>query len=432
MTETAADITRYKFDQIEKELRKNMVDYSERPEIQSQIGEAFYIWKNTPEFTSDDIREENIDELTFGKFLDWFLYDFKLLDSEERVEERVIERFYIDEGKELSDTEKELIIDWIKSIYSFFEVKEVFSDEKCVIKDIFTGKVFEVLDKASSKQIKRTDIIAARPLKIGNQYYFSGIVSLYPATFKNLITEFFDKELKEYKELYGNQKTKKEYLKDWGFRIGYYIEDVANHPHFVTPEGDEFVLATANYFVDEFEQCIKNIEKIKSLKEISDKTEEIRIFSWEKVGRNKITGTLEIEKTKLHIECYSVEMLAKAKSKIEKQCKGHLKHLEDTIKEQDKFIDKSKSETKKLKKYPLGVKNKNELDSELDKHYDKWVITPLEILDGKSPIDALKTKEGRGKLNAVIDELEVIYEHAKNRGEPYYDVSKLRKKLKLI
>ena len=428
MTETVVDITQYKYDQIEKELRKKLVDYSESAEIQSQIGEAFYIWKNTPEFTSEDISEEDIDELTFAKFLDWFLYDFKLLDSEKRV----IEKFYIDEGKELSDTEKKLIIDWIKSIHSFFEVEEVFSGEKCVIKDIFTGKVFEVFDKASSKQIKRMDIIAARPLKIGNQHYFSGIVSLYPATFKNLITEFFDKELKEYKELYGNQKTKREYLKDWGFRIGYYIEDVASHPHFVTPEGDEFVLATAHYFVDEYEKCIKNIEKIKSLKEISDKTEEIRIFSWEKVGRNKITGTLEIEKTRLRIECYSVAMLAKAKAKIEKECKGHIKHLEDTIKEQDKFIDKSKSETKKLKKYPLGVKNKVELDSELDSHYDQWVNTPLEILDGKSPIDALKTKEGREKLNSAIDELEVIYEQARNRGEPYYDVSKLRKKLKLI
>jgi len=427
MTKTVVDITQYKIDQVEKELRKKLADYSERPEIQSQIGEAFYIWKNIPEFSSEDISEKDIDELTFEKFFDWFLYDFKLLDSEERV----IARFYIDESKTLSDTEKRLIIDWIKSIYSFFEVEEVFSGEKCVIKDIFTGEVFEVLDKASSKQIKRRDIIAARPLKIGNQNYFSGIVSLYPATFKDLITEFFDGELKEYKELYGNQRTKREYLKDWGFRIGYYIEDVANHPHFVTPEGDEFVLATASYSVDQYETCIKNIEKIKSLKEISDKTEEIRIFSWEKIGRNKITGTLEIEKTKLRIECYSVEMLAKAKSKIEKECKGHIKHLEDTIKEQDKFIDKSKSETKKLKKYPLGVKNKNELDSELDSHYDKWVNTPLEILEGKSPKDSLKTKEGRVKLNSVIDELEVIYEHAKNRGEPYYDVSKLRKKLKL-
>jgi len=428
MTESVVDITQYKFDQAEKELREKLVDYSERPEMQSQIGEAFYIWKNDPEFTSEDINEEEIDELTFEKFLDWFLYDFKLLNSEERV----IERFYIDEGKELSDAEKRLIKDWIKSIYSFFEVEEVLSGEKCVIKDIFTGKVFEVLDRASSKQIKRRDIIAARPLKIGNQNYFSGIVSLYPATFKNLITEFFDQEFKEYKKLYGNQKTKREYLKDWGFQIGYYIEDVANHPHFVTPEGDEFVLAIANYFVDEYEQCIKNIEKIKSLKEISDKTEEIRIFSWEKIGRNKITGILEIEKTKLRIECYSVDMLARAKSKIEKECKGLIKHLKDTIKEQGMLIDRNISETKKLKKYPLGVKNKKELDSELDKHYDKWLNMPLGILDGKSPKQALKTKDGRVKLSSVIDELEVIYEHARNRGEPYYDVSKLRKKLKLI
>ncbi len=428
MTESVVDITQYKFDQAEKELREKLVDYSERPEMQSQIGEAFYIWKNDPEFTSEDISEEEIDELTFEKFLDWFLYDFKLLNSEERV----IERFYIGEGKELSDAEKRLIKDWIKSIYSFFEVEEVLSGEKCVIKDIFTGKVFEVLDRASSKQIKRRDIIAARPLKIGNQNYFSGIVSLYPATFKNLITEFFDQEFKEYKKLYGNQKTKREYLKDWGFQIGYYIEDVANHPHFVTPEGDEFVLAIANYFVDEYEQCIKNIEKIKSLKEISDKTEEIRIFSWEKIGRNKISGILEIEKTKLRIECYSVDMLARAKSKIEKECKGLIKHLKDTIKEQGMLIDRNKSETKKLKKYPLGVKNKKELDSELDKHYDKWLNMPLEILDGKSPKQALETKDGRVKLSSVIDELEVIYEHARNRGEPYYDVSKLRKKLKLI
>ncbi|MCZ6684405.1 MAG: hypothetical protein O6849_00280 [Candidatus Dadabacteria bacterium] len=428
MTESVVDITQYKLDQAEKELREKLVDYSERPEMQSQIGEAFYIWKNDPEFTSEDISEEEIDELTFEKFLDWFLYDFKLLNSEERV----IERFYIDEGKELSDAEKRLIKNWIKSIYSFFEVEEVLSGEKCVIKDIFTGKVFEVLDRASSKQIKRRDIIAARPLKIGNQNYFSGIVSLYPATFKNLITEFFDQEFKEYKKLYGNQKTKREYLKDWGFQIGYYIEDVANHPHFVTPEGDEFVLAIANYFVDEYEQCIKNIEKIKSLKEISDKTEEIRIFSWEKIGRNKITGILEIEKTKLRIECYSIDMLARAKSKIEKECKGFIKHLEDTIKEQDTFIDRNKSETKKLKKYPLGVKNKKELDSELDKHYDKWLNMPLEILDGKSPKQALETKDGRVKLSSMINELEVIYEHARNRGEPYYDVSKLRKKLKLI
>jgi len=427
MTDSVVDITKYKIDQTDKELRKKLVDYSEKSEIQSQLGEAFYIWKNDPEFTSEDIHEDEIDELTFEKFFDWFLYDFKLIDSEERL----AERFYAQERSNLSASEKILIKDWIKSIYSFFEVEEVVPGDRCLIKDIFSGKSLEVLDKASSKQIKRSDIIAARPIKIGNQYYFSGIVSLYPPPFKNLITEFFDKEFIEYKKLYGKQKSKSDYLKDWGFQIGAYIEETTNNPHFVTPEGHEFVIAIADYSIEQYEKCLEKIERIKSLKEVSDKTEELRAFSWEKIGRNNITGTLEIERYKLRLECYSIDMLAKAKAKIENQCKRFITHIRDTTKELDTFIDKSKSESKKIKKYPLGVKNKKELDSELDNHYDKWVNTPLGVLGNISPKQAMKSKEGKLKLSLVIDELEAIYEHAKKRGEPYYDVNKLRKKLKL-
>ena len=427
MTKTVVDMND-KLDHIYEELRKKLVDYSERPEIQSQLAEAFYIWKNDPEFTSEDIEEEQVDDLTFEKFFDWFLYDFKLLDSEHRV----AEKFYEEEGPNLAASEKTLIKDWINSTHSFFEVQDVKPEEKCIIKDIFSGDLFEIQDKASSKQIRRNDIIAARPLKIGNKYYFSSIVSLYPSPFKELITKFFDQEYKEYKKLNGTKKTKNEYLKDWGYQIGAYIEDTANNPHFVTPEGHEFVLATADYSIEQYDKCIKKIEAIKSLKEISDKSEELRVFSWEKGGRNKIIGTLEIEKKKLHIECYSLDMLAMAKSKIEKECAGLITHLHDSTKELDTLVGSSPDKTKKIKKYPLGVKNKKELDTELDRHYESWVDMPLEILDGNSPKQALESKEGKIKLSSVIDELEVIYEHAKKRGEPYYDVGKLRKKLKLI
>ena len=90
MTKSVVDLNEYKIDQTDKELRKKLVDYSERPEIHSQLGEAFYIWKNDPDFTSEDIDEEEIDELIFEKFFDWFLYDFKLIDTEQRVAERFI------------------------------------------------------------------------------------------------------------------------------------------------------------------------------------------------------------------------------------------------------------------------------------------------------------------------------------------------------
>jgi len=38
MTKSVVDINEYKIDQTDKELRKKLVDYSERPEIQSQLG----------------------------------------------------------------------------------------------------------------------------------------------------------------------------------------------------------------------------------------------------------------------------------------------------------------------------------------------------------------------------------------------------------
>ncbi len=82
----------------------------------------------------------------------------------------------------------------------------------------------------------------------------------------------------------------------------------------------------------------------------------------------------------MHIECYSLDMLAMARSKIEKECKGLITHLHDSTKELDTLIGNPSNQIQKIKRCPLGVKNKKELDTELDRHYDSWVDTPLEIL----------------------------------------------------
>ena len=70
MTESIVDINKFKYEQAEKELRLKLVEFSEKTEIQAQLGEAFYIWKNDPEFISDDLSEEDVDDVTFEKFCD--------------------------------------------------------------------------------------------------------------------------------------------------------------------------------------------------------------------------------------------------------------------------------------------------------------------------------------------------------------------------
>ncbi len=427
MNDSVVDITQYKYDQAEKDLRMKLVEYSEQPEVQSQIGEAFYIWKDDPDFLAKEVTEEQVDDLTFEKFFDWFLYDFKFLDSQERV----IERFYREKKESLSELEDSIIRVWLDNRYGFFEVEQVVLGESCKIRDLFTKTQYTVLDQASSRKIKRSDIIGARPLATGPNYYFSGVISVYPATFKSIIKEFINNEVKEYRQAFGKDKTVGDYLKDWGFQVGHYLEDLADNPQFVTPEGDEFVLASAVYKLTDRDKTVGKIGEIKSIKEISGEKDEIQVFSWEKRGKNKITGTLEIENDRLRIECYSIRMLEQAKLKIEKELKGEIEHLEDITKESDKFIGKSKDEKYRIDKLPPGAKSRKEVEKTLDDYYTEWIDRPHSSLKGKTPREATKTPEGRNRLNLVLNELETLYNNARQLGEPYYDLEKIKKELDL-
>lgn len=427
MTDSVIDIAQYKFDQVEKELRMKLVEYTERPEIQSQMGEAFYIWKDEPDFIGAEITEDNVDDLTFEKFFDWFLYDFKLLDSGEGV----IERFYAEEKETLSEAEEAIIRGWLESVFSYYEVDEVVPGKCCKISDLILKKELTVYDYSSSKKLKCSDIIGARPLKAGDHTYFSGVISVYPAAFKNLIADYFEIDFKVYRKSRGQDRDKNDYLRDWGFHMSNYAEDLANNPQFITPKGEELVLASAIYLVKDNSEVMKKIGSIKWLKQVSGPDDEISIFSLENENGNEILGSLEIADNRIKIESYSHSMLIKAKSMIKKELGGNIDHLEDLTKGPDSYIRKDKQEKMRLNKLPPGVKSLKELEKKLDEHYAEWIDQPLRALNGKTPREAAKTSEGRKGLNLVLNELESIYEHAKMRGEPYFDLNKIRKQLKL-
>lgn len=67
----------------------------------------------------------------------------------------------------------------------------------------------------------------------------------------------------------------------------------------------------------------------------------------------------------------------------------------------------------------------------LDYFYDRWISEPMDVLQGKTPMEASKTKEGREKLQTLLKELGKIEKARAQKGEPYYDLTRLRRKLKL-
>lgn len=70
-------------------------------------------------------------------------------------------------------------------------------------------------------------------------------------------------------------------------------------------------------------------------------------------------------------------------------------------------------------------------DAFLDDYYERWINQPLQALDGKTPRESCRTVHGRAKLEELFKELEKMERKRARKGEPYYDISKVKVRLGL-
>ena len=128
-------------------------------------------------------------------------------------------------------------------------------------------------------------------------------------------------------------------------------------------------------------------------------------------------------------------MLGRVKDRIEKDLGKLVTHKEDALKDLDNFINnketKSKKKTaKKSGKLPPGVKSNKELDKALEDFYTEWLDQPHPSLDGKTPREAASSDD-KTTLMHILGELESYYTRARERGEPYFEIAKIKKQLNL-
>jgi hypothetical protein len=411
-------------EEAESSLRERLIEFSSRQDIQAQIGEAFYIWKNDPELLEEDL-EGYLTDVTFTQFFDWFLYDFRLLDTKKRL----IETFIEGVKGELSPLEKSILESWEESYQSYYEVEEV-ADKTLRLRELFTGNEVSVEDVSTSKQVKPRDIVAARAINLFGKPYFAGVVYVYPGTFKPLILEFFEQELAIYKNTRGSNSTPKDYLKEWGFAIGHYVEGLIRNHLFVNSEGEELSISIVSYRVKDTERAVGKLRSIGMLREFSTGNEDFFLFSWVDENRERIIGTIEVEKDILSLQCYSPSLLSKGKEILEDNIGELVEYLRESQKPLKSFVPKGGAKKRRVK-LPPGVKSKKEMDDALDEYYKRWVDLPNTALGGKTPRQCAQSAEDRKKLILVLKELSAFYERSRQRGEPYYDVGKLIKDLGL-
>ena len=57
------------------------------------------------------------------------------------------------------------------------------------------------------------------------------------------------------------------------------------------------------------------------------------------------------------------------------------------------------------------------------KHSEKWLKDKIPALDGRTPLQAVKTEEGKRKVIELLKSFENIEEHNRKEGRPFYDMS---------
>ncbi|HBV97285.1 MAG: hypothetical protein JL50_12835 [Peptococcaceae bacterium BICA1-7] len=71
-------------------------------------------------------------------------------------------------------------------------------------------------------------------------------------------------------------------------------------------------------------------------------------------------------------------------------------------------------------------------DAFLDDYYERWINQPQQALDGNTPKESVRTVHGRAKLEELLKELEKMEKKRARKGEPHYDIEKVRSRLGLL
>jgi len=151
------------FERAER-LKEALVEFATKGELKEEFERQSNVFF---EEAAHDQEHEN------ESVLDWFLFDWFDEDGEGTIVR------YLDEQPDLDDTDREILLNWLESINSVFEIVST-AKNSVQLKDLDGGDYYTVKTRLAKTPFKPGDFIIARLLPLGNNLIFSGLQFLMP------------------------------------------------------------------------------------------------------------------------------------------------------------------------------------------------------------------------------------------------------------
>jgi hypothetical protein len=390
-----------------------------------------------------------------GEFHEWFITDFRLGSGK-----TVVESFLEERGDRLSEKERAIVEALSKSYRSVYEVQKVREGSGVTVKDIFTGVEMDIEETSGSYSMTQWDVVHMRVYAAEGIRKFAANGRLLPRRYMNDLIAYLNDAYRTFQDESGGAPWSA-FLKERPFLIGRFFDDlVENPPVFLTEERHKVISSKAHFAVSSYDRA-RNI--LLRQYDFSDPQElrprGIRL-SWLKRGASKawemgaeeienaivttsnvvhpsgrldwtVLGTVSLYPDRLTLECMSRERLERGKKRLEQLIGSFIHRRADEFEDIHVGMERAGKKKGWKEKPAPDEKVRAMVASVMKQHMSAWPDQSLPALEGKTPREAVATKEGRQKVLDLIKDFENMEARKKKEGEFFMDVSFLRKELGL-
>jgi hypothetical protein len=398
------------------------------------------------------------EENAYLGFLEWYIHDYLISGYDQPII-----TIYLRSNPKLPPEELQILQDWQDAYISVFQVKDIDPGKGVVAEDIFSGEEFFLTDLSLSRNIKKWDLLTCRKIKVLNEWQISAAGSREHPNSKESICSFVLDHFKNFKK-HNPKADMPAFLRAHGYLLAHRALTLRvkppTIPQLFTSSGEKLEFWEARYDLADLSKAMDLLDReeelqLTELKE-DDQDNPIEVFyDWLEIsnsperigeiappggitlksyftsgpgmGSYRILGSVQLKPGQLLMTAQGKERFALGRTVIENLLGKLIKHRLDSVQSPESMLQE-KVERNRQHNDTIPEETKKTLLKEFyDKHYREWLDSPIPALDGKTPRKAVRSKEGKRKVEDLLREMEYLH----NENDQSYDISWMRRQLKL-
>jgi hypothetical protein len=328
---------------------------------------------------------------------------------------RVVDRFAQEHARRLPADERQALEAQLQSWFSLFEVQEVRREEGLILSDLLANDApIVVRERALTRQAVRYDVLATWVGPVGGDYVLPGGVAVVPPAHIALVVQATRTAAADLQARYPGADRKV---------LGRGLCAVAHRtlrkaiaswrpPSLQTAEGDDVAFCEAVFDVID-EEAVRERLAARADMEVTP-----RGFQWLDrpgsglAGGRRHLGTVENAAQRLVLRTQSQARLERGKDLLRETLGAAVVHRLDGIQDVESARRKHKRRPQAGEPDAIPPEVRAAVIQQFfERHMQEWIDSPLPVLGGKTPREAVQRPDGRVQVRELIKSQENSARH---------------------